>query len=288
MKRNGPTPLAMLATLALVAGFAASASATPTPNSIKVFERVFNDCPISTVNTVNNYPTSVVMTDSWNGLCVGYANLHLWDFSGDAGATSLSFGNEAHYKFKATLTLSAASGNVEGGIRLRPWWSAADGRFNAKTSNGEIAVFGGRLPFYSFTAGPHFLTYVAGTPITMEIEYDRNKLTSFSPASIVYRVTYNAVTYSSGPLNFDQGNPSEDPPHGQWGALDPAYAGGYVQVNNGSNGSGFSATWADVVFTNLDPGVPAVAPWSLVLGAAALLGTGAVILARRRRQGLMA
>lgn len=287
MKRNGLTPLAMFATLALVAGFAASASATPTPNSIKAFERVFNDCPISTVNTVNNYPTSVSITDSWDGGCIAFANLHLWDFSGDAGATSLNFGNNSSYKFKATVTLSSTSGNLEGGIRLRPWWSATDGRFNARTSDGEIACFGGRLPFYSFTAAPHLLTYASGNPITMEIEYQGHSLNASQPATIQYRVTYLSVTYSSPELPFDQGNPSEDPPHGLWGALDPAYAGGFVQVNNGSGGSGYSATWANVEFTVL-PSVPGATTWGLIAGAIVLLGMGSAILVNRRRRALLA
>src|SRR5206468_11471531 len=32
---------------------------------------------------------------------------------------------------------------------------------------------------------------------------------------------------SSGPLPFDQGSPADDPPHGLWGELVPAYAGGF-------------------------------------------------------------
>jgi hypothetical protein len=255
MKRIGYSSLAFLATLALVGIVSTAAAVTPTPNSAIVLERLYNDCPISTVTSVNSYPGSVSITDSWNGLCVGFANGHAWNFSGDGGATSLNLGNNGNYKFKATVTLSG-SGTVEGGIHIAPWWNNMDGRFQARIPDGEVACFGGRLPFYSFTFNDG-VVYVAGTPITMEIEYLANGLSSVSPASIVYRLTYGSNSYSSPVLYFDQGNPSEDPPHGQWGALEPAYAGGVVQVNNGSGGSDYNATWSDIVWTCLDCVVPA-------------------------------
>ena len=94
-------------------------------------------------------------------------------------------------------------------------------------------------------------------------------------------------SYSSPELYFDQGNTAEDPPHGLWGSLDPSYAGGVVQVNNGSNGSGYSAKWENITFTVL-PSVPGASTWSVVAGAIAVLGFGAVVLARRRRESLAA
>lgn len=287
MKRIGHFNMAFLATLALVANLATSASAGPVPNSAKVFERLYNDCPISTVTSVNSYPASVSITDSWNGSCVGYANGHAWNFSGDGGATSLELGNGGNYKFKATVMLSATSGTVEGGIHIAPWWNNMDGRFQARIPDGEVVAFGGRLPFYSFTVN-HDVVYVAGTPITMEIEYHGNKRSATAPASIQYRLTYGANSYSSPVLLFDEGNPLEDPPHGLWGALDPAYGGGVVQVNNGSGGSNYNATWTDVEYTNFDQQLPGVATWSLAACVVALLGTGSVFLVGRRRRGLTA
>lgn len=253
MKRIGYSTLTFLATAAL-AGTVAVSHATPIPNSAIVLERLYNDCPISTVTSVNSFPASVSISDSWNGLCVGFANGHAWNFSGDGGASSLNLGNNGSYRFKATVTLGGA-GTVEGGIHIAPWWNNMDGRFQARIADGEVACFGGRLPFYSFTVN-HGVVYVAGTPITMEIEYLANGLSAGSPASIQYRCTYGGPTFSSPVFLFDQGNPAEDPPHGQWGSLDPSYAGGVVQVNNGTNGSGYSAVWRDIDFDCLDCVVP--------------------------------
>ncbi len=60
-------------------------------------------------------------------------------------------------------------GQGEAGLRCSPWWSPnVDGRFNVRVGDGEIAVFGGRLPFYSFT-GSHGINYVRGDVIHLEI-----------------------------------------------------------------------------------------------------------------------
>jgi len=257
MKRIGYPALAFLAAIA-IGSIATSASATPLPNSAIVLERLYNDCPISTVSSVNAYSGSISISDSWDGLCVGYANGHAWNFSGDGGATSLDLGNNGSYKFRATLTLSATGGVVEGGIHIAPWWNNMDGRFQARIPDGEVACFGGRLPFYSFTFN-HGVVYAAGTPITMEIEYLANGLSAASPASIQYSLIYDDCTgkrhLSSPVFLFDQGNPAEG--HGEWGSLDPSYAGGVVQVNNGSGGSNYNATWTDIMWQCLDCATPA-------------------------------
>lgn len=249
MKRTGYISATLLACAALAA-LATGASATPNANGAVVVTRVFNDCPISTVTPTNNYPALVEVADSWDALCVGFANAHIWNFSADGGATSANLGNNGNYKFSSTVTLSG-TGTVEGGIHLAPWWGPADGRFQARIPDGEVACFGGRLPFYSFTAN-HGVVYTAGTPIRMTIEYHANGLSAASPASIQYTVEYGPNTFSSPVLLFDQGNPAEDPPHGQWGSLEPTFAGGVVQMNNGSNGHDYDAKWENNTFECLD------------------------------------
>jgi hypothetical protein len=256
MKRIGYSTLATLAALVVSASIA---SATPTPITAVVKERIWNDCPISTLTTVNNYPASISITDEWSDFCVGWANRHNWRLSTD-GTNAAVFGNDNNFKYSTTMTLTG-TGTVEAGLEIAPWWSAdVGGVFQARLPDGEIACFDGRLPFYSFS-NPlgHNLHYVAGTPIRMEIEYHSNGMSMASPATIEYRVVYGGNPYSSGPIPFDEANPAENPPHGVWGMLSPAYVGARVQTNNGTPGTGrtYNATFEDISFTCFDCATPA-------------------------------
>ena len=79
-------------------------------------------------------------------------------------ATAQLFANNGGFRFSADLTISG-DGEGEAGLQISPWWSQlVDGVFNVRTTDGEIACFGGRLPFYSFT-GSHGVTYVKGTTV---------------------------------------------------------------------------------------------------------------------------
>jgi len=265
MKRNGYTILAVLSACVMAATITSAAFATPEPNSAVVTERIFNDCGLSTLTTVNSYPGSISFSDDWSDLCVGFANLHNWHFSTD-GVSAAVFGNNNDFKFSAIVTISG-TGQCEAGLHVGPWYSLnTDGRMQARIPDGEIACFGGRLPFYSFSNPTgHNLRYTGG-PILMEIEYHANGLSMGSPATIQYRVVYNSNSYTSGPLPFDQGNPAEDPPHGLWGILDPASAGGIVQTNNGTPPPAvpdatpdrtYDVTFTDILFTCLDCTTPA-------------------------------
>jgi hypothetical protein len=252
MKRIG---YHILAALALCTGLATVAFATPLPNSAVIHERVFNDCPITTLTSTNNYP-ALIQIDDQNAtppFCSGFANLHTWRFSTD-GTNALQFQNGDGFSYSCILVLN---GTGEGGLSLAPWWSPdPDGLFNVRTTDGEIACFGGRLPFFSFTAA-FGLAYVNNTPIQLGIEYIPNSLSAGSPAQVVYNVRYNSINYTSGLLNFDQGNPAEDPPHGQWGALNPWYAGGHVKTFMFPSGvpHGMTASWSDIQAST--PPVPA-------------------------------
>ena len=240
-----------------------AAFAAPVPNSAVLHLRVFNDCPISVLSTTNLYPAAITIDDQNQTppFCAGFANLHTWRFSTD-GVNAIQFLNGDGFEYSATVVLN---GTGEGGLNLSPWWSPdADGLFNVRTTDGEIACFGGRMPFFSFTAA-FGLVYVNNTPITLGIQYYPNGLSQASPAQIVYNLTYNSTNYTSGLLNFDQGNASEDPPHGQWGALNPWYAGGYVKmfVFPAGQPHGIFAQWSNI--TSNDTSVP-VSPgsWSKV------------------------
>jgi hypothetical protein len=184
----------------MVIALAGAAFASPAPNSVIINERVFDNCPLSTVTSINNYPASVSIEDVMHPACVGFANLHAWSFSEDGGATASLFKNQSNFRMCATVTIDGP-GEGEAGLRFGPWWSPlADGKFMINATSGEIACFGGRLPFYSFTVN-HALSYVKGTPIYLELTYLSHSLTQADPATIQYRVTYNAVTYDRPVLN---------------------------------------------------------------------------------------
>jgi hypothetical protein len=262
----GHTVRRSLPALVGIAGLALSASlafATQEPNSAKFELFIFQDCPISTVTPISAFPALVSIEDA-NTICPnGFANLHDWHLSADGGATAILFRNNDPFKFSAFLTITGEK-DGEAGIRVSPWWTNVEGRFNVRSTDGEIAVFGGRLPFYSFTAN-HGIHYVKGTKIYLEFTYAPNGLSLASPGTIEYRVIYNGHLYTSGPLAFDQGNPAEDPPHGQWGILNGGTGGGYLQsfIAGGTPG-GVKATWEDMKFLKFEPVPAAEKSWGSV------------------------
>src|SRR5689334_11955966 len=207
MKRIGYSFLTVMA----LAFAATTASATPVPNSAVLHLRVFNDCPLSVLTPINAFPGSIVIDDQDPlAQCVGFANLHTWRFSTD-GTNPIQFLNGDAFQYSANVILNGAG---EGGLSLSPWYSPdADGLFNVRTTDGEIACFGGRMPFFSFT-GSFGVTYVNNTPIFLEIVYNPRSLNSVAPAQVTYNLRYASINYTSGPINFDEGNTSEDPPHG--------------------------------------------------------------------------
>jgi len=208
--------------------FAAVAFATPLPNSAVIHTRVFDDCPISVLTTSNLFPALITIDDQnvVPPFCAGFANLHTWRFSTD-GVNAIQFLNEDTFEFSCEVVLN---GGGEGGLNMSPWFSPdADGLFNVRTTDGEIACFGGRMPFFTFT-GAFGLHYVNNTPIMLGITYLPNGLSPGSPGQIVYNLRYASINYTSGLLNFDEGNTAENPPHGLWGALTPWYAGGHMKM----------------------------------------------------------
>lgn len=239
--------------LAVVLSATVAMAATPTVNSAVLITRVFNDCPFSVLTTGNSYPAQIFFDDN-KGDCGAWANLHIWRYSGD-GATPAIFPNASCFRSAADLVISSDSSNAEAGLQVAPWWSQqVDGRLNVRSTDGEIACFGGRLPFYSFTA-TYGLVYVKGTSIHLEVIYQQNGLSMASPATIEYIVGYNNTTYTSGPMPFDEGNPAEG--HGSWGMLDGAQVGGHAQVFLGGPANhAVRAEWTNIVFQDLCPPSP--------------------------------
>ena len=246
MRRITTTGLALAAGLAL----ATAAFATPLPNSAVLHTRVFDDCPISILSTTNAFPGLIRISDQNQPpqpLCAGFANLHTWRFSTD-GINAVQFLNGDAFSYSSTVTLN---GIGEGGLSMSPWFSPdVDGLFNVRTTDGEIACFGGRMPFFSFT-GAFGLVYVNNTPIQLGITYLPRGLSAVSPGQIVYSVRYASINYTSGLINFDEGNTTEDPPHGLWGALNPWYAGGHMKMFcfPPATPHGIVGTWGDITYS---------------------------------------
>jgi hypothetical protein len=260
MKSLNRLTLGLLALTVMISATAAMA-ASPPVNSAVLVPRVFNDCPTSTLTTGNTYPSDIFFDDA-NVNCGGFANLHVWRLSGD-GATPAIFPNDCAFRLAADLVISGVT-EAEAGLQIRPWWSEADGRFNVRSTDGEIACFGGRLPFFSFT-GTYGLHYVKGDVIHLSVTYHANGLIETDPGTIQYDVVYNNVSYSSGALPFDQGNPNE-PQYGFWGILEGAQVGGHDQVflNADNPDAQVRAEWSNLVFEDLSPSPVETKSWGRV------------------------
>lgn len=246
-----------LATAVLALGVAASAFAqTPNPNSIVYHLNIFPPCPAAVVTTGGAYPSSFYIDESILP-CIGFADEDVWSLSED-GSTDAQFGNNANFSFCADLieetSNSGSAGGGEAGLGIRPWWSIDAGFFNVRNTDGEIACFDGRLPFFSFTSA-FGLHYAAGHSIHLAMTYISGPTgpSSSKPATIKYDLTYLGTPYTSGTINFDQGNPAEDPPHGQWGLLNFGKAGGHMKAfyDPGNFNSSMRATWSNVCYSNL-------------------------------------
>ena len=255
--------LAAAAALVVTGVVADSVQATPSINGAVIQTRIFNDCPTSVVTTVNNYPVQINIDDAVLD-CGGFANLHNWRLSDDGGTTPAVFDNDSNFRLSAELTISGTS-DGEAGLQVAPWWSQdVDGRMNIRSTDGEIACFGGRLPFYSFTVA-HGVNYVKGTTVTVEVVYYANGLSVADPATIEY-IYDDGTVYTSGPLPFDEGNPAEDPPYGLWGMLNDGRVGGYVQcfLQAGNPNAQLNADWSNIDYEILTPVSVDAASWGQI------------------------
>lgn len=255
----------------VLAAAAGAACASPNINGAVINARIFNDDSNSVFSSVNNYSSEITLSDlqvDGDGVGGEWANLHNWRLSDNGGVSAAVFNNGDSFSLFSDITVS---GNGEAGLSLAPWWSHdVDGRFNLRTSDGEVAIFGGRLPFYSFTAA-HGVHYVDGSTVNIGMIYSANGLSETSPATIEYFYDDGVNSYTSGALAFGMGNPAEDPPYGLWGMLNDARVGGYMQafISQGNPDNGLVTTWGNIDY------VPAP-------GTLALLGLGAIASRRRR------
>jgi hypothetical protein len=261
MKRIGYNSLAFLASVAVAACIATAAvAATPNPNGVKFQLNNFNTCPGSPVITTNAYPASVAIEHQFL-VCNAFAENHVWRFSEDGGATVAQFPNNSDFSYGADLTLTGVNAvGGELGLNVAPWWdpSMSDGRVNCRVPDGEVACFGARMPFFSFTAayGVHF---AMNTPIHINVMYNAGGLTALTPGRVQYDIMWLGTPYSSGALNCDQGNPAEAALHGLWGILDFANVGGVFQPRmdpaslTSPDPAHLKATYDHITYAQLQP-----------------------------------
>ena len=247
--------------LVMAAGFAAATFASPAPNSAVINTRIFNDYPGSTLTLVNLYPATLSIEDSYLGPCC-FANLHNWRFSED-GINPAVFANGDRFRFGADLVIDGTS-NGESGLQIAPWYSPdVDGRFNVRVPDGEIACFGGVLPFYSFT-GTYGIRYERGQLIHLEINYLPHSNTQTDPGTMEYKLVLKGQSYTSGPLPMLNCNALEQPLYGCYGVLNFTRVGGHLQAFNGARTGPVRATWSNITYSPLEKTAATRTTWGKI------------------------
>lgn len=163
------------AALALVAAAGSAAFAIgdiSTVNSVKVEERVFNDFPNSSLTTTNNFPTLLNFNESiQQDEPGGFANKHVGWLSNDGGTTRFQNNYWQSWTLNFTVQVDAPNGfpRKEAGIEVRnprPRLGYTDEGQVLIASDGEVAVFGGVMPFIGLGN-----VYTRGTTANVEFRY---------------------------------------------------------------------------------------------------------------------
>ncbi len=245
-----------------VLALAGAAFANPANvNGVNEVTRIFNDFSTSTLTVANNYPASLQVTETDftdDGMGGNFANKHNFYFSTDGGATSLDFDYGDGFQASFDMTISTATvGQVEAGFGGDLFGFPF---FGVLSGNGEIAAFGGTLPFHSFGAG----IYSVGDTVGLRMTYRPGAGENMSPASTMeYEYNLNGGGWISSGLkvfgNTEGGIPS---------AFTQLFGLG-VQNNNPIGGT------SDVLFESINV-IPTPA-------AGALLGVAGLAGLRRRR-----
>lgn len=251
--------------LALTLGISALAGAqVGSINGVRNYREFTNDSDAG-FTLASNYPTSIVHTetnvDGDGTPANGGANRDNWDFSANGGTTSLQFNNDDFFSVAMDVRIALPTGATnaprkEAGFLFNT--AGGQGQFIVNSDAGEVVVFGGPLPFYSFNSN-NALSYTTGTTIRLGMRY-------FRDGDGLRKIVYSANGINSPALEFT---------NLEQGIITGSRLGGYSQVNvantNPSNGS-------TSTFSNIAIGAPVPEPASM-----AALGLGALALLRRRR-----
>ncbi len=270
--------------LAAVATFAGSAMAIDinSVNSVHVVNRVFNDFPTSNLTNVANFPAEVSWHEEFPAGTVGnFANKHLAYLSNDGGASAYQHypGQGFTLGFDARIAAPGVAPRKEGVLQIenpRPGLGFTDEGHVLIGSEGEIAIFGGVMPFFSCrvpgSAGIGAVG-VDGSDWYSPGESARITFRYYAPGEVDavlggYELTYQGVNgFRSSGVKL-------------WGNAEPDGTVGFnfgtkiaFQIQNQRNP--VINDVSDAQYTNITL-VPAP-------GALALIGLGGLAAARRRR-----
>jgi len=206
------TLLSPLICLLLFSVLPAGALPVDTINSVVIYEREFNDVPVATVVTGENYPLSIAFVEVDVSAASGFANRDVWRFSSDS-VNPFFFGNDDFFEVSMEVTLGGFPGTPrkEAGYLLDST-TGGQGQFIVNIDAHEVVAFGGPFPFYAFPA-----TYDSGETITLGMKYFLDSATG--ERSMVY----SADGLESPVLPFT---------NLEQGIIDGSTLGGYFQIVN--------------------------------------------------------
>ncbi len=195
---------------AAIGGLTASAMAQfESVNSNAVGLRYFNDIPGSSVQVLQNtYPSLLKFEENFpvrppGG---GGVNRHIGVLSADSGITPFIIPHNTAWYYQATVRMdgdaSVEVGLHIGGLGTTPPWNlnANTGVLAVNGQNGEIAAFGGWLPFFS-TFDPAF-AYMGHGARAQDFRLGI-LVRPLSPTSVT--AEYFVDGHSTGPLALDAG-----------------------------------------------------------------------------------
>lgn len=236
----------------------------PSINSAIITPRYFDNFPGATGTYINNYASSITLGESgaWSTNSGGL-DRDLWAFSNN-GSTAYVLG-AGDTAFAASFTLDVTgttSFDNEAGWIIPNGPGDPYGNGNGTFPGGDMQFLAdAQGGFLGFFGGPGFwnsgITYVAGTTVTLGIQYYQTGATG----NMIFSATEGAYTAYS-PVESWTGNLVGDD------------LGAYYQIGNGNTSPGASG---QAVFGNIAISVPE--PSTL-----ALLGLGVLPLARLLRR----
>lgn len=195
-----------------------------------VVNRDFVDDSLSIFTPVVNYPTQIILSDQAVNMSTAknFGNRDVFRLSDDGGKSAFQFSDTNFFNISFTVNLQGnARPRKEAGFLIGTQYG--EGQFIVNSDAGEIVVFNGPFPFYSFNVN-YKQTYTIGTTVTLGLTY-------FQDTDGINKIVYHATTadgmmLDSPALSFDPTLP---------GIFNGGTIGGYLQVpidtKNPTNGA---------------------------------------------------